>query len=86
MALLTFSLFVTLAMWGSAMNFYFQYNVDQKSLYDFLSPFLDIELREAYSVGFSVFNMSGAIIQFLGVIFLSRYLANKYGKKKTYRF
>ena len=84
MALLTFSLFVTLAMWGSAMNFYFQYNVDQKSLYDFLSPFLDIELREAYSVGFSVFNMSGAIIQFLGVIFLSRYLANKYGKKKTF--
>ena len=29
MALLTFCIFVTLAMWGSAMNFYFQYNVDQ---------------------------------------------------------
>jgi GPH family glycoside/pentoside/hexuronide:cation symporter len=44
MALLTFALFVTLAMWGSAMSFYFQYNVDQRSLYEFLTFFgLDIE-------------------------------------------
>ena len=28
--------------------------------------------------------MTNAIVQFLGVIFLSRYLANKYGKKKTF--
>ena len=46
MALLTFALFITLAMWGSAMM--------------------------------------GAIVQFLGVICLSRYLANKYGKKNTF--
>ena len=84
MALLTFALFITLAMWGSAMNFYFQYNVDQKSLYNFLSHFIDIDQENAYSVGFSVFNMTGAIIQFIGVICLSRYLANKYGKKKTF--
>ena len=84
MALLTFSLFITLAMWGSAMNFYFQYNVDQKSLCDFLSPFIEIEQKDAYSVGFSVFNMMGAIVQFVGVICLSRYLANKYGKKNTF--
>lgn len=84
MALLTFCLFVTLSMWGSAMNFYFQCNVDQKSLYDFLSHFIDIEQESAYSVGFSVFNMTTAIVQFMGVIFLSRYLANKYGKKKTF--
>ena len=84
MALLTFALFITLAMWGSAMNFYFQYNVDQKSLYDFLSHFMDIEVGDAYSVGFSVFNMMGAIVQFVGVICLSQYLANKYGKKKTF--
>jgi len=83
MALLTFSLFVTLAMWGSAMNFYFQYNVDQKSLYDFLSNFVSLETEEAYSMGFSAFNMMGAIVQFVGVITLSRYLANKYGKKKV---
>ena len=85
MALLTFAIFITLAMWGSAMNFYFQYNIDQKSLYDFLSFFgLDIEQREAYSIGFSIFNMTTAIVQFVGVIFLSRYLANKYGKKKVF--
>ncbi len=85
MALLTFALFVTLAMWGSAMNFYFQYNVDQKSLYDFLVFFgMSIEPDEAYAVGFSAFNMMGAIVQFVGVICLSRFLANKYGKKRTF--
>ena len=85
MALLTFAIFITLAMWGSAMNFYFQYNIDQKSLYDFLSFFgLDIEQREAYSMGFSIFNMTTAVVQFIGVILLSRFLANKYGKKKVF--
>jgi len=84
MALLTFSLFITLAMWGSAMNFYFQYNVDQKSLYDFLSHFVTISQDDAYSVGFSAFNMMGAIVQFVGVICFSQYLANKHGKKKTF--
>ncbi len=84
MALLTFALFITLAMWGSAMNFYFQYNVDQKSLYDFLSIFITLEEDEAYSMGFSAFNMMGAFVQFMGVICLSRYLANKHGKKKTF--
>jgi len=85
MALLTFALFITLAMWGSAVNFYFQYNVDQKSLCDFLSFFGLVEDQsEAYSVGFSVFNMMGAVVQFIGVICLSQYLANKYGKKRTF--
>ena len=84
MALLTFALFITLAMWGSAMNFYFQYNVDQKSLYDFLSHFITIRQEDAYSIGFSAFNMMGAVVQFLGVICFSQYFANKYGKKKTF--
>ena len=85
MALLTFAIFITLAMWGSAMNFYFQHNVDQRALYEFLSFFgLSIEQDQAYSMGFSVFNMMGAIVQFVGVITLSRYLANKYGKKNTF--
>ena len=85
MFLLTFSLFITLAMWGSAMSFYFQYNVDQKSLFDFLGFFgLANNIDEAYSVGYSVFNMVSAVVQFLGVIFLSRYLANKYGKRKVF--
>ena len=82
---LTFSLFITLTMWGSAMNFYFQYNLDQKSLFDFLHVFGLVEDQsEAYSIGFSAFNMVGALVQFAGVIFLSQYLANKYGKKKTF--
>ena len=85
MALLTFAIFITLSMWGSAMNFYFQYNIDQKSLYDFLTFFgLDIEQKEAYSMGYSIFNMTTAIVQFIGVICLSRLLANKYGKKKVF--
>ena len=85
MALLTFAIFITMAMWGSAMNFYFQYNIDHKSLQDFLGFFvLHIDQDEAYSVGFSIFNMTTAIVQFAGVICLSRYLANKYGKKKVF--
>ena len=72
-------------MWGSAMNFYFQHNVDQHSLYEFLTFFgLSIEMEQTYSFGFSAFNMMGAIVQFLGVITLSRYLANKYGKALFY--
>ena len=85
MALLTFAIFITLSMWGSAMNFYFQYNIDQKSLYDFLTFFgLDIDQKDAYSMGYSIFNMTTAVVQFIGVICLSRFLANKYGKKKVF--
>lgn len=103
---LTLFVFITLAMWGSAMNFYFQYDVDQKSLYDFLDTLgladpaheqtgawasvlgafnlIAHTESDAYSIGFSLFNMVGAIVQFIGVICLSEYLANKYGKKQTF--
>jgi GPH family glycoside/pentoside/hexuronide:cation symporter len=85
MFVLTFSLFITLSMWGSAMNFYFQYNIDQKSLFDFLNAFgLVDDMSDAYPVGFSFFNMVGAVVQFAGVLLLSRYLANKYGKKRVF--
>ena len=85
MFVLTFTLFITLSMWGSAMNFYFQHNIDQKSLFDFLSTFgLANDVGDAYSVGFSLFNMVGAVVQFAGVLLLSQYLANKYGKKKVF--
>ena len=84
-ALLTFVLFITLAMWGSAINFYFQYNVDEQSLCDFLRVFgLSVDPDDAYSMGFSAFNMMGSIVQFVGVICLSRFLANRYGKKKVF--
>ena len=106
MFVLTLFVFITLAMWGSAMNFYFQYDVDQTALYQFLD---DLGLADpnnektgawaavlnafsliahsesdAYSIGFSLFNMVGAIVQFIGVICLSEFLANKYGKKNTF--
>ena len=85
MFLLTFALFITLAMWSSAMSFYFQYNVDQKSLFDFLRVFRLVDsIEDAYAVGFSLFNIVAAIVQFIGVITLSRYLANKYGKKRVF--
>ena len=85
MFLLTFAMFITLAMWSSAMSFYFQYNVDQKSLYDFLRIFKLVDsIEDSYAVGFSLFNIVAAIVQFIGVITLSRYLANKYGKKKVF--
>jgi Na+/melibiose symporter-like transporter len=39
---------------------------------------------KAYEVGFGVFNMLGALVQFFGVIFLSGLLANRYGKKNVF--
>jgi Na+/melibiose symporter-like transporter len=39
---------------------------------------------QAYMVGFGVFNMLGALVQFFGVILLSSYLANKFGKKRVF--
>lgn len=99
-------IFITISMWGAAMNYYFQYNLDQKSLYDFLATICltdDAGEREgiwysalgsinliahspadAYSIGFSLFNMIGAVVQLLGIMLLSEHLANKYGKKQTF--
>lgn len=106
MFVLTLFVFITLAMWGSAMSFYFQSYVDQTALYAFLG---DVGLvttdgeqtgvghallgafnlvahseSDAYAIGFSLFNMVGAIVQFFGVIALSTFLANRYGKKQTF--
>ena len=40
--------------------------------------------ERAYEVGFGVFNMLGAVVQFFGVIFLSGFLANRFGKKSVF--
>ena len=42
--------------------------------------------EKAYEVGFGVFNMVGALVQFFGVILLSSFLANRYGKKRVFIF
>ena len=103
--LLTLFLFTTLAMWGSAMNYYFENYVDAGALYAFLDKLGLVATQasdsigytvlnafglivsspdKAYEVGFGVFNMLGAIVQFFGVIFLSGFLANRYGKKSVF--
>ena len=105
MFILTLFVFITLAMWGSAMNYYFENYVDKAALFAFLDNIglvaaepgnsvgyhvlnafglIVTSSDKAYEVGFGVFNMVGALVQFFGVIFLSEFLANKYGKKRTF--
>jgi Na+/melibiose symporter-like transporter len=105
MFILTLFVFTTLAMWGSAMNYYFENYVDRSALYDFLNSLglvsdgtsggagyaiLDAfglvvySPDNAYEVGFGLFNMLGALVQFFGVICLSSFLANRYGKKRVF--
>ncbi len=105
MFILTLFVFITLAMWGSAMNYYFENYVDKAALFAFLDNIGLVAAEpgnsvgyhvlnafglivtspdKAYEVGFGVFNMVGALVQFFGVIFLSEFLANKYGKKRTF--
>ena len=107
MFILTLFLFTTLAMWGSAMNYYFENYVDANALYTFLDKLglVGVEANasfsynilnafglivnspeKAYEVGFGVFNMVGALVQFFGVILLSSFLANRYGKKRVFIF
>ena len=105
MFVLTLFVFITLGMWGSAMNYYFENYVDRTALFAFLDniglvatePGTSVGYHvlnafglivtspdKAYEVGFGVFNMVGALVQFFGVILLSGFLANKYGKKRTF--
>lgn len=107
MFILTLFLFTTLAMWGSAMNYYFENYVDANALYTFLDKLglVAVEANasfsynilnafglivnspeKAYEVSFGVFNMVGALVQFFGVILLSSFLANRYGKKRVFIF
>ena len=83
--LLTLLLYVGLAMWGSSTNFYFQSYLDQENLERFLRIFgFSMTATSPYAVGFSVFNTLSAVVQFLGVLFLSEYFANRFGKKATF--
>ena len=107
MFILTLFLFTTLAMWGSAMNYYFENYVDANALYTFLDKLglVAVEANasfsynilnafglivnspeKAYEVGFGVFHMVGALVQFLGVILLSSFLANRSGKTRVFIF
>lgn len=68
MFVLTLFLFVTLALWGSAMSYYFQYVVPQ----------------DGSVVSFSKFNAVGQGVTFVAVVTLPGMLAAKFGKKATF--
>lgn len=107
MFVLTLFLFITLAMWGSSMSYYFNYFVDKTALFDFLRNFgLVRDAGESYgwwhhfldafgliaapdhsnvfAVGFSLFNMIGQLITLAGVILLSQYLSDIFGKRNVF--
>ncbi len=106
MFILTLFIFITLAMWGSSMSYYFNYVVDKNALFHFLENvglvgvantdlgvmknFLDAfglivyEPEKVFAVGFSLFNMVGQVVTILGVIFLSQFLSNIFGKKGVF--
>ena len=78
-------MFIALAMWGASTNFYFQSYLDQSALSQFLNRVgFSTSSENAYIIGFSLFNTVNAVVQFLGVLFLSGFLANRFGKKTTF--
>jgi Na+/melibiose symporter-like transporter len=103
---LTLFLFITLALWGSSMSYYFNYVVDKDALFSFLRNFglvtdagqtygvwhgfLDAfgliakNNTQVFAVGFSLFNMIGQVVTLLGVIFLSQFLSNIFGKRNVF--
>ena len=51
--------FITLAMWGSAMNYYFENYVDAGALYAFLDRLGLVAMETDGSAGYAVLNASG---------------------------
>ena len=81
----TFFLFISLSLWGASSNYYFRHYVDQYELLLFLQG-LGISVAdeaEAYTIGFSLFNVTGAIVQLVGIATLSQPLARRFGKHQT---
>lgn len=78
-------MFIALAMFGASTNFYFQSYLDQSALEQFLRRLgFNVSTDSAYTIGFSLFNTLNAVVQFMGVLFLSGYLADRFGKKTTF--
>ncbi|WNH13839.1 MFS transporter [Thalassobellus suaedae] len=92
MLLLTTLVFVTLAMKGGSYVYYFKNYVDAESLTLFISPLLDMLNNiginffgeDPISAGFGLFNAGGIIFMIVG-IGLSKFLADKYGKRDVFR-
>ena len=68
MFVLTLFLFITLAMWGSAMTYFFDYVVP----------------KDGSVVSFSTFNAVGQGVTFVAVATLPGILASRFGKKATF--
>ncbi len=106
MFMATLFVFITLAMWGSGMFYYFTYYVDKDALFTFLqsiglgkmSPgtggiwygilstfglIVGKDASNVTSVGFSLFNMAGMVMNILGVM-VSTALSIRFGKKAVF--
>ncbi len=85
MFFLTLLMFTSVAMWSSSVNFYFQDYLDADSLAAFLQRAgFSVTSEKAYFVGFSLFNTVNSLVQFAGILFLSSYLANRFGKRTSF--
>ncbi|MCL1937662.1 MAG: MFS transporter [Candidatus Azobacteroides sp.] len=106
MFVLTLFLFITLALWGSSMSYYFKYVVDKNALFSFLGHFglvgeegaelsfggkilaafnlIVYDPAKVFATGFSLFNMIGQIVTLIGVILLSQFLSNIFGKRNVF--
>jgi Na+/melibiose symporter-like transporter len=88
MFVLTLVLFITLAMRGSVVPYYFNYYVDKPSLAGLLGAFGVADGGASdpgriVSVGFSVFNVLGTLATILA-IFFSKALAVRFGKRNVF--
>jgi len=85
MFILTLVLFITLAMRGSVVPYYFNYYADKASLARLLGGFGVNPADEAgvVSFAFSAFNVLGTLATIIA-IFFSKALATKYGKRNVF--
>jgi Na+/melibiose symporter-like transporter len=85
MFVLTLVLFITLAMRGSVVPYYFTYFVDKPSLAGLLGRFGANPADEGgiVSLGFSVFNVLGTLSTIVA-IFFSKALAVRFGKRNVF--
>ncbi len=103
---LTLFLFITLAMWGSSMSYYFNYYVDKDALFSLLRTVGLVSVEgvsygwwhnvldafgliahsneQVFAVGFSLFNMVGQLVTIAGVLLLSQWLSDIFGKRNVF--
>jgi glycoside/pentoside/hexuronide:cation symporter, GPH family len=91
MLTLTTLVFITLAMKGGAYVYYFENYVDKEKLTIFITPILNAFTsaginffgEDPVSAGFGLFNAGGIIFMIVGIT-ISKWLADKYGKRDVF--